>query len=162
MRTGRILSLWVAGTCAAGAQPFTFGVNYEGTANLVDVAASSRTTGNSWEFPLLVKYRFPSRIIRPYVAAGPAWDTLTGLEQAVTRTVFPSLRTTTTTGQPAELKNNTVTGFVIAGGVDIHALLLHLSPEIRYTRWASPHFADPNGLLQSNQNQAGFLLGITF
>jgi hypothetical protein len=49
---------------------------------------------------------------------------------------------------------------VIGGGVKIHALFLRISPEIRYTRWTSPHFS--SYLLNSNQNQAEFLLGITF
>jgi hypothetical protein len=49
---------------------------------------------------------------------------------------------------------------VIGGGVGIHALFLHISPEVRYTRWTSQHFT--SFLLNSNQNQAEFLLGITF
>lgn len=51
---------------------------------------------------------------------------------------------------------------MLYAGVDIHALILHLSPEIRYTRWSSQHFLATNGLLESNQNQAEVLLGITF
>jgi hypothetical protein len=50
---------------------------------------------------------------------------------------------------------------VIGGGVGIHAPFLHISPEVRYTRWTSKHFGVSN-LLNSNQNQAEFLLGITF
>jgi len=34
-------------------------------------------------------------------------------------------------------------------------------PEVRYTRWTSQHFTLPN-ILNSNQNQAEFLVGITF
>jgi len=52
-------------------------------------------------------------------------------------------------------------GFVIGAGIDVHALVIHISPEIRYTRWASPHF-NLNGVINSNQNQAEFLVGITF
>jgi hypothetical protein len=162
---------YIIGPTAELRLPFGLGVefdalyrrlNYEGSTSLIDVFTNSRTTGNSWEFPLLVKYRFPSHIIHPYVAAGPAWDTLTGLQQSITRTVLPSNQTTTTTGQPAELKNTTTTGFVIGGGLDIHALVVRLSPEFRYTRWGSQQFAEPSGLLQSNRNQAEFLLGIAF
>jgi opacity protein-like surface antigen len=137
-------------------------LNYEGSGSLIDVFTNNRTTGNAWEFPLLLKYRLPSRIIRPYVDAGVAWDTLSGLKQTVTTTVLPSRVTTTSSSNPAELKNNTTTGFVIGFGVDVHAIFIHLSPEIRYTRWGSQHFSDVNGLLQSNQNQGEFLLGITF
>lgn len=135
--------------------------NYTGTGNLVDVVTSQRTTGNDWEFPLLAKYRFPSKIVRPFVDAGVAWSTLQGLSQSVT-SVVNGVTGTSSTGSPAELHNNTVTGFVMGAGLDIHALLVHISPEVRYTRWGARHFLDPNGGLSSNQNQAEFLVGITF
>jgi len=51
---------------------------------------------------------------------------------------------------------------VMGVGLDIKALLIHVSPEVRYTRWGAQHFVDPNGLLHSNLNQAEFLVGITF
>ena len=105
------------------------------------------STGHSgdWEFPLLAKYKFPSRIIRPYLEAGVAWDTLSGL--------------TTTAGITSQ--KSTVMGAVIGGGIDIHAIILHVSPELRYTRWTSQHF-NISGVLHSNQDQAEFLVGITF
>ena len=68
---------------------------------------------------------------------------------------------TTQNSNPSELQNRTSTGVLIGGGVDIHALFLHISPEVRYTRWTSQHFALDN-LLNSKQNQAEFLLGISF
>jgi hypothetical protein len=162
---------YIVGPTAELRLPFGLGIevdalyrrlNYEGSGNLVDVFSDRRTTGNAWEFPLLLKYRFPSRIVRPYVDAGVAFDTLTGLKQTVTNTIFPSRTTTTTSsGNPVELKNSTTAGFVIGAGIDVH-VVLHISPEIRYTRWGSQHFSDVIGLLHSNQNQGEFLLGITF
>jgi hypothetical protein len=62
-------------------------------------------------------------------------------------------------------------GFVVGAGVDIHAAFLHISPEIRFTRWNSTQISDVcslcaqtsgSGLLQSNLNQAEFLVGFTF
>ena len=167
-----VTNRYIVGPSAELRLPFGLGVeldalyrrmNYSGSTSLVDVITSSRTTGNAWEFPLLVKYRFPAPLVRPYVAAGAAWDTLSGLRQSVTGTVIPTrISTSTSTGTPAELKHNTIPGFVLGAGVDIHALILHIAPEIRYTRWSSPHFSDGTGLLGSQQNQAEFLLGITF
>jgi opacity protein-like surface antigen len=138
-------------------------LNYEASGNLVDIFTNSRTTGNAWEFPLLLKYHFGhTPIVKPYVEAGVAWDTLSGLKQSVTNTILPNRTTTTTTSQPAELRNSTTTGFVVGAGVDVH-VLLHISPEVRYTHWGSEHFRDAvNGLLRSNQNQAEFLVGFTF
>ena len=126
------------------------------------ITTTDHTTANSWEFPLVLKYRFPTRIARPYVESGVAWDTLSGVTDTVTQTVFPTLSSSSqSTSNPASLTHNTTTGFVIGAGLDVHALVIHISPEIRYTRWASPHF-NLNGVLNSNQNQAEFLVGITF
>jgi hypothetical protein len=46
--------------------------------------------------------------------------------------------------------------------VDIHLLIVHIQPEIRYTHWGSAAFVDPLSLVQGSQNQAEFLLGVTF
>ena len=62
----------------------------------------------------------------------------------------------------SQLLHSTTHGFVIGGGLDIKVLVIHIQPEIRYTRWGSEHFFDPTGLLHSNQNQGEFLLGIEF
>jgi hypothetical protein len=132
-------------------------MNYEGSGTLVDIFTNNRTTGNAWEFPLLLKYRAPTGIARPYVAAGVAFDTLTGLRQTITQAASTIIR-----DEPVELRKKTTTGFVIGAGLDVHAILIHISPEIRYTRWGSEHFADTNGLLRSNRNQAEFLVGFTF
>jgi hypothetical protein len=49
----------------------------------------------------------------------------------------------------------------MGGGIDIHVLVLHIAPEIRFTRWTSQHF-DLANVVASNQNQAEFLVGVTF
>jgi hypothetical protein len=138
-------------------------LNYNASFNLVDVFTNNQTTGNAWEFPLLVKYRLKTPLVKPYVDAGLAFDTLSGVKQTVVSTLSPNRLTTTTSSNPSELKNNTTAGFVIGFGADIHAVVLHISPEIRYTRWGSSHFNIPNGTSSlSNQNQAEFLVGFTF
>jgi len=181
---------YIVGPTAELRLPFGLGVefdalyrhlNYSNTANAVDVLINSSTTSGAWEFPLLAKYRFPSKLVRPYVEAGFAWNTLSGLTQTITQTVIPtSVTTTSSTSSPAELRHNTVSGFVAGVGIDIHVLFLHISPEIRYTRWNAQHFVTPvfaviapgaglvnlspalPGTIQSNQNQAEFLVSFTF
>jgi Outer membrane protein beta-barrel domain len=108
-------------------------------------AVTSTGHAGSWEFPLVAKYKFPSHIVRPYVEAGVSWDTLAGVTNAVGVTT----------------KNSTVMGAVLGGGLDIHAIFIHVAPGIRYTRWTSQHF-NVSGVLHSNQDQAEFLVGITF
>jgi hypothetical protein len=110
------------------------------------VDGTSQVTANAWEFPLLVKYRFGAGPVRPFVAAGAAWDKLSGLGRSV-----------------AELRNSRIAGFVAGGGIDLKAVAVHITPEIRYTQWGAQHFRDvTSGLLHSNQGQAEFLLGISF
>ena len=122
----------------------------------------ARTSGSAWEFPLVGKYKFKGfPLVRPYVEAGISWDKLSGLTQAVQTTVA-SVTQSSSTSNPRELNKDTTRGFVIGAGVDIKALVVHITPEIRYTRWGAKHFIDPGGLLNSNQNQGEFLLGIKF
>jgi hypothetical protein len=134
-----------------------FSFNGAGVVN----AFTSTTTSGAWEFPLLLKYRFPAHIVRPYVEAGYAWDTLSGLTQTVKQTIAGQT-STVSTSNPSDLNKSTTEGFVMGAGIDIHVLLIHVAPEIRYTRWGSQHFIDPLTLVHSNQNQAEFLVGITF
>jgi hypothetical protein len=156
--------------------PFGFGVeldalyrhlNYTSNGTLLsngilaDVLVS-KTSAGAWEFPLLAKYRLPSKLVRPYVDSGIAWDTLAGLTQTITDTHIPAGNsTTTTTSNPQELHKNTTMGFVVGAGIDLHLLLSHISPEVRYTRWGAQHFLSFDAL-QSDQNQVEFLVGITF
>jgi hypothetical protein len=132
-------------------------LSYTGSGNLVDVFTTSNTTGSNWEFPLLLKYRFHFPVVRPYLDAGVAWDTLAGLKQTISEGRLGASSST-----PSELQKNTTMGFVVGGGVDIHAVFLHISPEIRFTRWNSAQISDALGLLHSNLNQAEFLVGFTF
>jgi len=133
-------------------------VNYQETSQAVDVLTNSSTAGNAWEFPILGKYRFlKTKLVRPYVDAGVSFDTLSGLSQTVTSTV-----SSVTNGTPLQLQNSTTRGYVFGGGIDIKFLVIHIQPEIRYTRWGAEHFFDPSGLLHSSENQGEFLLGITF
>jgi len=117
-------------------------------------AFAKDTTSSAWEFPLLAKYRFKGKFFRPFIDAGVSWDKLSGFTQTV--------RSVASTGSVSELSDDTSRGFVMGGGIDVKVLLIHLSPEIRYTHWSSAHFVDPAGLISSKKSQAEFLLGITF
>jgi opacity protein-like surface antigen len=157
---------YIVGPTAELHLPFGLGVefdilyrrfNYNGSGTLAGVVTSSSTTSSDWEFPLLAKYRFPMKIVHPYVDAGVSWDKLSGLTQAITKNSI-----TSTTSNPAELNTTATRGFVMGAGLSVKVLVIHVSPEIRFTRWGAQHFIDPNGLLHSNANQGEFLVGITF
>jgi opacity protein-like surface antigen len=156
--TGR----YVIGPTAELHLPFGFGIevdalyrhmSYTGSGLAGSITGSNVNSGD-WEFPLLLKYRFPMKIVRPYVDGGVAWDKLSGLTDSVKDSIASQ--------SPTVVNKNTTAGFVLGAGLDIHAIKIHLMPEVRYTRWGSAQFSDPTGLLHSTQNQAEFLLGITF
>jgi opacity protein-like surface antigen len=138
-----------------------FGYNSAGLSAIANIVTTGQTTANAWEFPLVAKYKFKAPLLHPYVEAGVSWDKLSGLTQTVT-SVVASVSKSTTTSSPPELSRDVTRGFVIGVGVDFKALVIHIAPEIRYTRWGAKHFIDPGGLLNSNLNQGEFLVGITF
>ena len=153
---------YIVGPTAELHLPFGFGIevdalyrhmSYNGSGLIGSITSSSVNSGD-WEFPVLVKYRFPMKIVRPYIDGGVAWDKLSGLTQSVKQSIA--------TQSPTVVNQNTTAGIVLGAGIDIHVIKIHIMPELRYTRWGSAQFSDPTGLLKSTQNQAEFLLGITF
>jgi hypothetical protein len=118
-------------------------------------AALSETRANSWEFPLLLKVRTPGVVFRPFIDGGVSFRTLTGVKQFVTGLAG-------TDDTPPELRDEHTRGYVIGAGFEVSAPFVKISPEFRYTRWAGENFRDTLNLLRTNQNQADFLIGITF
>jgi opacity protein-like surface antigen len=153
---------YIIGGMAEVRLPLGFGVEFDALYRNLQYSSgaiafnSISASGSNWEFPLLLKYRFHFPVVRPYVEAGVAWDTITGLKETIDQVAASS---------PSELQKNTTMGFVLGGGVDIHAVFLHISPELRFTRWSSQQINAVQStidLLHSNLNQAEFLVGITF
>jgi opacity protein-like surface antigen len=118
-------------------------------------AVTSLNTAGAWEFPVLLKYRFSGERARPYAVAGVAWNKISGLTNTLSQSVSSG-----TIVNPSGQTNSSTTGFVMGAGLDVH-FIVHIMPELRYTRWTDQHFNLPN-ILNSNQNQAEFMVGITF
>lgn len=124
---------------------------------------SMSTTGRSLEFPLLLKYHAWDGPVKPYIGAGLSWRRVGGLKQiAITTGQTVGLLGRTETDSPTELDNSWTTGIVFSGGVELHMLMLRVSPELRYTRWGTTSFKSAAGGLLSQSNQAEFLIGVTF
>lgn len=127
---------------------------------------NSKTTANSWEFPLLAKYRLGHSLLAPYVAAGISVNRLSGVKRfgEIMGAGPAGVLTTFTSTDIPELHRRSSLGSVFGAGIEIRLVLLRVSPEIRYTRWRSPHFTGvlPDTSFQSSQNQAEFLVGLTF
>jgi hypothetical protein len=156
---------YIVGGTAEVRLPIGFSIEFDalyrhlqlnGTAIGILPALASQASAGNWEFPLLLKYRFHFPVVRPYIDGGVAWDTLTGLSTAAAQADG------ILTGDGVGPHHNTTAGVVLGGGVDIHALFMHISPELRYTHWTAVQVSDTLGLVHSNQNQAEFLVGFTF
>jgi hypothetical protein len=95
-------------------------------------------SGNTWQFPIVGKVRLPTTpILKPYGEVGVSFRTFSGSG--------PDL------GSPSKK------GFVLGAGLDIHAIVIHITPELRFTRWGSGHPI----FLQANDNQFEFLVGFS-
>jgi hypothetical protein len=108
------------------------GVQPDGSLNSISPA-----TVVTWEFPALVKYRFGSSSVKPFIEAGPCFRVSGNLNDA-----SPS-----TYGGTAGL------------GVETHLWKLRIGPVIRYIHWA----ADPdNAGSRTKRNQVELLVGLSF
>jgi hypothetical protein len=122
---------------------------------------TERNRGNSWEFPMLLKYRFAGRL---YAAGGYAPRTINGSGRA------DIVETNILAGSPRLITlrsdfDYVSHGAVVGAGVELGSERVRFSPEFRYTRWKDKA-VDIQGsrgfMIQSNQNQIDVLLGITW
>jgi hypothetical protein len=127
-----------------------------------------------WQFPILVKWRYGNHRVRPFVDGGLSVDHISGIDGRTTLishdsfSPLPVQIQSESFGSPgaAGLSSRDRNGGVLGGGIELHAVgPIHLTPEVRYTRWASsplvpfPPFPNVTG---TNLNELTFLLGITF
>jgi hypothetical protein len=122
----------------------------------------TRTTADSWEFPLVAKFRLLSlRAMSPYVAGGVSFRHSSRVSSVTEYSPESLVLTPRSTGSDSEtLSNRSGRGGVVCAGLEIRLSFLRLSPEARYTRWGADRNLDPQ--LHSSQNQAEVLLGISF
>ena len=124
--------------------------NYNATGTLADTLVNSKAN-SAWEFPLLIKYRVPAPVVRPFLDAGFAFDRWSGVKQI-----------TNAVGLTKSDVSGVNTGVVLGGGLELKLPFIKISPEIRFTRWGAKNISDLGGVLHLNQNQAEFLIGLTF
>jgi hypothetical protein len=118
---------------------------------------------NSWEFPMLLKYKLHTPLIKPFIEAGVAPRSLSGTLSQTGAT------TNIQTGQQTPFSRKYSTswdasvGIVAGGGVQFGLGRLRLSPEVRYTHWRGTPiqgaFADGPSY-GSSQDQVDVLVGI--
>jgi hypothetical protein len=128
-----------------------------------------------WEFPMVVKRHFNRRAFNgdPYIIGGFNINRVTlgkshgveGFRGALLGRPLPPFTISTFQPDPASaaLTARSRPGIVVGGGLDWRIPVVHVLPELRYTRWFGGNFSyDPCFELCSNLNQFEFLLGIGF
>ena len=133
------------------------------------ITIRGQARAHSWEFPMLLKYYLPWLAARPFVGGGYTIRRFSKVEGTA------QISGTLSSGTPIEtrfsvprstvLHNDPTHGMAAGLGLRLITQRLHLSPEIRYTRWTGRPFDDqgPRGfVLQSTQNQVEVLLGVSF
>lgn len=106
---------------------------------LLGSAIGPFTSGlDTWEFPILAKYRISLPALQPYLEAGPAF-----------RAISASLA-----------EHMSGTGIAAGFGAEARIGRLRLSPEIRYTHWGSDRNYNTPYHAVSYQNQVEFLTGL--
>jgi hypothetical protein len=127
------------------------------------VNAFNQERANSWEFPILLKYKFPFPLIKPFVEAGYAPRVINGSLEVNAVSVNPQ------TGQQTFGQTHTSTnwdasqGLVVGGGVQLRLGRLLISPQVRYTHWNNQAILiiEPNGpTFGSSQTQVDLLVGL--
>ncbi len=93
----------------------------------------------TWEFPVLLKYRFQLPLVRPFIDAGPAYRSSGNLSHT----------------------NPSSHGVSAGLGVEAHLWKLKIAPQFRYLRWARDQNVPMFGLTTVT-DQVEFLTAITF
>ena len=107
--------------------------------NLNPYVASIKDKVNTWDFPLLLKYRFTQGKFRPYIGAGAAWSHRRSEMESVYSCMGPqgSCRPPELSGEiVGGSRKSTLTKFgpAASAGVDIKTQYVTISPEVRWNR----------------------------
>ncbi len=126
----------------------------------------TRERSNSWEFPIIAKYRFPGfGNATPYVGLGYAPRVVKGSKVYGVIAYDLSGRIISVSSTRFDTDYDTTHGFVMEGGLSIPMSPFRISPEIRYTRWNQPflRYAASHGYFYgSQQDQIELLFGFTW
>ena len=147
-----------------------------------DDQSSFRSTKiERWQFPILLKWRFGNRRVRPFVSGGISVDHISRMDEqlkSIGHSHFcPPLTNPCPTSisaynfsDSALLPTRNRKGGVFGGGIDFRAFgPIRLTAEARYTRWGSSQFSNADlvfdflgGAPVISLNEVTFLLGISF
>ena len=151
--------------------PFGLGVEFDAlyrregyySSSDIELPTYASERANSWEFPMLLKYRLAFPLVKPYVVAGYAPRVMSGSINGISETCNAFTQVCTPSPYHTGADWNATHGLVVGGGVQVGFRSLRLSPEIRFTRWNSGAIGVLQAIgFQSTQNQLDVLLGIAW
>lgn len=144
-----------------------------------------QTTANRWQFPLLVQHNWTLSDRKVFAELGPSISRIASSRSTIS-SITSSGSSTSSNTRSATGQGGTWAGMTVGAGVDLPFFHRHLRPEFRYSHWFSPSASSaispaafitgdftsiPGALLttpvasptfRTNQNEATFLLGLTF
>jgi len=121
-----------------GLNASSYGFVYESTASspLGEVVSKTSSTGNRWQFPVLIEARM-LRHLR--VGIGPAVSLLTATAET-TKLVNPFSGTTYVDGYSFPVSRQAIAGAAAALEFPFPFGNVTLAPELRYKRWFAKHY----------------------
>jgi hypothetical protein len=127
---------------------------------------TSRERSNSWEFPIIAKYRLPGIArVAPYAGLGYAPQIVHGsrVNGAINYGLMGNIISVSSVKLDTDY--DVTHGVVVEGGFNLPTPHVHIAPEIRYTRWNKP-FLNVGGLhgffYSSLRDQIEILVGVTW
>ena len=135
---------WTLGPFVEVRLPANLGLEVDALYRSYDFRSSQYGASvGEWDFPVLAKYRLFKGPVRPYFDGGLVFNHLS-------------------LGDVTELNHRSNFGIALGAGADIHAIFLHISPEIRYEGFALRSLQGTLDALESNRNQVMVLVGVGF
>lgn len=138
-----------------------------------------QTTADRWQFPLLIQYRWTASKTNLFAEAGPSISRIADSRSRITSVMSStSANSSSLTGQ-----GGTWAGVTAGAGMNLPFFHWRLRPEFRYSHWFLPSAGSATGqltgvialypvfmtsvpvappVIRTNQNEATFLLGLTF
>jgi len=149
--------------CGLRCQPQVISQNPEIITMHISDAVDAKA--NSWEFPILAKYRLPGTI-HPYFAGGFAARRVKlasgrclSTDERIGSGVPGGFTVTTEIPCRSRLPDRSFAGIAVSTGLEMGREHFRVLPEFRYTRWFQN---DSWGIARFASNQAEFLLGFLF
>jgi hypothetical protein len=142
-------------------------LGFTGYISSIGFYGTHRERDNSWEFPMIAKYRFPGALVHPFAGVGYAPRTVHGTA-IFSGCTLQGLGPYICESSPNKLNTNypLTHGIVVSGGLGWDSHHVHVSPELRYVRWTAPFLNEFGGdgsyRYVSAQNELFVLVGLSW